>query len=101
MLFPADGVKEGCPSLEELLDLSQKLDKWKPLGRHLLDMDESTITRIHKDNEELEEKAYQMLLHWNQKKHKKATYQALFSALCRIDREDLAEEFCRAGTSTF
>lgn len=96
-----DGVKEGCPSLEELLDLSQKLDKWKPLGRHLLDMDESTITRIHKDNEELEEKAYQMLLHWNQKKHKKATYQALFSALCRIDREDLAEEFCRAGTSTF
>ncbi|XP_022803161.1 uncharacterized protein LOC111340569 isoform X2 [Stylophora pistillata] len=96
-----DGVKKGCPSLEELLDLSQKLVKWKPLGRYLLDMDESTITQIHKENEELEEKAYQMLRHWKQKKHKKATYHALFSALCRIDRKDLAEEFCRAGTSTF
>lgn len=66
-----------------------------------MDMDEPIITQIHKENEELEEKAYQMLRHWKQKKHQKATYQALFSALCRIEREDLAEEFCRVGTSTF
>lgn len=82
--------------MEELLDLSQKLDKWKPLGRHLLDMDESIITQIHMENEELEEKAYQMLRHWKQKKHSAATYHALYTALCRVNRKDLAEEFCCA-----
>ena len=44
----ADRVKEGCPTLAELQDLAQKLDKWNPLRRHLLHMDESKIEHIKK-----------------------------------------------------
>ena len=46
----ADRVKEGCPTLAELQDLAQKLDKWNPLRRHLLHMDESKIERIKKNS---------------------------------------------------
>ena len=46
----ADRVKEGCPTLAELQDLAQKLDKWNPLRRHFLHMDESKIEHIKKNS---------------------------------------------------
>ena len=46
----ADRVKEDCPTLAELQDLAQKLDKWNPLRRHLLNMDESKIEHIKKNS---------------------------------------------------
>ncbi|XP_022806861.1 uncharacterized protein LOC111343925 isoform X2 [Stylophora pistillata] len=93
-----DTVKEGCPTLAELQDLAQKLDKWKPLGRHLLDMDESRIEQIENRHKVLEECAYQTLRVWKQTNHTAATYRTLHTALCRVNRRDLAEEFCCVGT---
>lgn len=46
----ADRVKEDCPTLAELQDLAQKLDKWNPLRRHFLHMDESKIEHIKKNS---------------------------------------------------
>lgn len=94
----ADTVKEGCPTLKELHDLAQKLDKWKPLGRQLLDMEESRIEQIKNQYEVLEERAYRTLLAWQRTNHTAATYRTLHTALCTVNRRDLAEEFCCVGT---
>ena len=94
----ADTVKEGYPTLAELQDLAQKLDEWKPLRRHLLNMDESRIKRIESRHKVLDECAHQTLRAWKQTNHTAATYRTLHSALCRVNRRDLAEEFCCVGT---
>lgn len=74
--------------------MAQKLNNWKPLGRHLLDMDESMIEQIEMRYKVLEENAYQTLRVWKQKNHTDATYTTLYTALRRVNRRDLAEEFC-------
>ncbi len=85
-------VKSGTPTNDELEELSGKLgDDWIPLVRKLFSEDESNA-KIHKfdtENRRLEEKAYQMLLHWKQSNGVDATYQVLYEALSK-NRKDLA-----------
>ena len=100
-LFFVLSVKDGSPADKELHELSQKLAvDWKPVGRRLK-IDEANITKFHTDNKELDEKAYQMLLHWKRRDGSAATYQVLNNALCNklVNRKDLAEEFCHANAS--
>jgi len=95
-------VKEGSPVDTELHVLAQKLAlDWKRVGRRLK-IEEEKITKFHEDNKELDEKAYQMLLHWKRRDGLTATYQVLNDALCHklVNRKDLAEEFCHADTSS-
>ncbi|KAL9978803.1 hypothetical protein ACROYT_G016367 [Oculina patagonica] len=94
-LRAASAVKEGSPSNEEIEKLSQRIAvHWKILGRRL-NIEEATLTAIHKENEEYSEKAYQMLLQWKKRYGSAATYQVLHDALAHIlvNRKDLAEEF--------
>lgn len=92
-------VKDGSPTDEELDDLSTKIaEKWKPLGRKLK-IEEAKLTKFHKENEEFDEKALKMLLHWKGNLGSAATYQVLNEALKRVDCTDLAEEFCQADSS--
>jgi len=91
-------VKQGSPVDAELHLLAQKLAlDWKRVGRRLK-IDEAKITKFHEGIPELDEKAYQMLLHWKQRDGLTATYQVLSDALCHklVNRRDLAEEFCYA-----
>ncbi|XP_078366229.1 D-inositol 3-phosphate glycosyltransferase-like [Oculina patagonica] len=92
----ARAVKSGTPTNDELEELSGKLgDDWIPLVRKLFSEDESNA-KIHKfdtENRRLEEKAYQMLLHWKQSNGVDATYQVLYEALSK-NRKDLAIKFC-------
>lgn len=91
-------VKQGSPVDAELHLLAQKLAlDWKRVGRRLK-IDEAKITKFHEGIQELDEKAYQMLLHWKQRDGLTATYQVLSDALCHklVNRRDLAEEFCYA-----
>ena len=81
--------------------MAQKLAlDWKRVGRRLK-IEEAKITKFHEDHKELDEKAYQMLLHWKYRDGLTATYQVLNDALCHklVNRKDLAEEFCQADTS--
>jgi len=81
--------------------LSQHLgEDWKKLGRRLK-IGEPKLTNFDKKEDELDEKALKMLLHWRKRDGSAATYQALSDALCDelVNRKDLAEEFCR-GTSS-
>lgn len=94
-------VKEGTPPNEVLEQLSQRIGKaWKKLGRRLLFNDESKITKFHKENEEYEEKSYQMLLYWKRSLGSDATYQVLYDALCHdlVEQRELAEKFCCVAT---
>ena len=88
-------VKEGTPTNDELEELSQRLAKWKPLGRRL-NIDEARLSGFHKENEEMSEKAFQMLLYWKQRDGLGASYQVLFKALCHklVNLKELAEKFC-------
>ena len=89
-------VKGGKPTLKELETLSHKLgDDWIPLVRNLFSEDESSakFQKFDSENRRLEEKAYQMLLHWKQSNGSGATYEVLYQALAEI-RKDLAERFC-------
>ena len=87
-------VKSDIPSNKELESLSNLLgDDWIPLVRKLFSEDEGNA-KIHKfdtENRRLEEKSYQMLLHWKQKNGSDATYEVLYQALSEI-RKDLAEK---------
>ena len=87
-------VKRGKPTNKELETLSHKLgDDWKPLVRNLFPEDEAKIHKFDLENGRLEEKAYQMLLHWKQSNGSGATYEVLYQALAEINK-DLAEKFC-------
>ena len=80
--------------------MSQELGTdWKSLGRQLR-IDEAKLTKFHTENQELEEKAYQMLSHWKRKDASAATYDVLRKALCDVNRRDLAEKYCSADTSS-
>lgn len=86
----------GKPRNDELEELAMDIaESWKRLARRL-EVDESKITAIDKENEELSEKAYKMLLHWKQNDATGATYQILFEALNHrlVCRSDLAEKYC-------
>ena len=70
-------------------------DGWKKLGRRL-EFDEAMLASFHRENEELSEKAYAMLLAWKRRQGSAATYRVLYEALCNsyVGRKDLAEKIC-------
>lgn len=89
-------VKAGRPSDEELEELSLEIPvKWKKLGGRL-GFKNAEITAFHKNNEELGEKAYAMLLAWKRKEASDATYRVLYDALCHklVQCKSLAQRFC-------
>ena len=95
-------LKDGRVTLDDIKGLSQKLGKhWKWLGRGLKVCD-SDLVKLDNENKELEEKAYQMLLHWDRIKGSAATYEVLFEALKHdhVKRKDLAEHICLLNICT-
>ena len=93
-------VKQGVPSDEDLERLSQKLDKWKTVGRRL-EIEEARLTAFDNENREWSEKIYKMLLHWKERNGSAATYMVLHDALCHplVNRKDLAEQFITGNIS--
>ena len=87
------------PSDEELEELGSEIHaertSWKKLARRLK-IEESKINGIDNKDEELSEKAYQMLLYWKQKHGSDAIYKVLFEALNHkmVNRIDLAKKYC-------
>jgi len=88
-------VKEGCPTYDELEELSRKIEFWKPLGRRLKFTD-AELTAFHKDNVEWSETAYAMLKAWKEREGSAGSYCVLYEALCHrfVGKRDLAEELC-------
>ena len=89
-------VKGGETTEYDLESLSLKLaKKWKALGRRL-EFDQAAITDYNEANEGLAAKAFEMLLAWKQREGSRATYKALYDALCHefVECKRLAEEFC-------
>ena len=90
-------LKEGCPSEDELENLSKKVSNdWRTLGRRL-NFHESELQEFDDGHKQISEKAYAMLLAWKRRSSSDATYSVLNKALCdtRVKRRDLAKEFCR------
>ena len=87
-------VKQGVPSNGDLEWLSQKLERWKIVGRRL-EIEEARLTAFDNENKEWSEKIYKMLLHWKARNGSAATYTVLHDTLCHplVNRRDLAEEF--------
>ena len=89
-------IKGGVPTDKDLQLLSMKLGEyWKYLAQ-ALGFEESEITAFSKQNEELREKAYKMLLRWRAKYGSGATFKILYDALCdeRVDQMELAQKYC-------
>ena len=89
-------LMEGSPTDDVLERLSIKLsDDWRTLGRRLT-FREWELQEFDKGHVKISEKAYYMLLAWKQKGGSDATYRVLNQALCdtRVNRRDLAQEFC-------
>ena len=59
---PLDTSLQGVTSDEDLERLSQKLEKWKTVGRHL-EIVEARLTAFNNENIEWSEKIYKRLLH--------------------------------------
>ncbi len=68
---------------------------WKKLGR-VLGVEEPKLAGIDHLYSDLDEKGYQMLIHWKQAQGSTATYETLWDALTdkRVQRKDLAEKLC-------
>ena len=93
-------VKDGEPTEETLENLSVELaEKWETLGRRLKFNRTNFVTNFDKLNEGQEAKAFKMLLAWKQREGSKATYKALYDALCHdlVECKRLAEKFCCEG----
>ena len=69
--------------------------EWKALGRRLKVVD-TDLYIIDKQEDQLREKVYTMLVKWKRAEGKEATFSVLYNALCNhlVRRKDLAEEFC-------
>ena len=93
-------VKQGVPSDEDLERLSQKLDKWKTVGRRLK-IEEAKLTAFDNENRKWFKTIYKMLLHWKERDGSDATYTVLHDALCHslVNRKDLAEQFITGNIS--
>ena len=89
-------IKDGVPTDRDLQLLSMKLGEyWKYLAQ-ALGFEKPEITAFLKQNEELREKALEMLLKWRAKYGKGATFRVLYDALCdeRVDHLELAQNYC-------
>ena len=91
-------VKEGIPVNDDLERLANEIiNQWKKLGRRLMENADAMLDAIDKRNDEVNEKAYKMLLEWKQAKGSCATFRVLHDALCDdlVKRRDLAEKYCK------
>ena len=98
----SSAVKSGTPYNDDLELLADYLtESWKKVGRRLK-FEEEHLVGFHKENDEVTEKAFQMLLHWKRRDGSEATYQVLHDALCHhlVNQRDLAERFCCHETNT-
>jgi len=88
-------VKEGCPTDDELEELSREIEYWKPLGRRL-NFTDAQLTAFHKDNVEWLETAYAMLRAWKRREGSAGNYRVLYEALCHssVGKRDLAQKLC-------
>ena len=89
-------MKVGCPSGDELEELSIMLsDNWRKLGRRL-GFDEARIIAFHKENEKLSDKVYAMLTKWKEREGSNGTYKVLYDALCHrlVNCKHIAEKIC-------
>ena len=89
-------VKVGCPSDDELEELSIMLsDNWGKLGRRL-GFAQARITAFHKENEKLCDKGYAMLMTWKEREGSDGTYKVLYDALCHklVSCKLIAEKIC-------
>ena len=74
---------------------------WKRLGRLLIER-ECVLNNIDADYADVSEKAFQMLSKWKQMKGQQhATPEALFQAVLRIQRADVAERLLKLAPSLF
>ena len=98
-LYLSSLIIASTPTDEELEKLGIDIAKdWMKLGRRL-HISDAKLQEIDQANEQLSEKGYHMLKHWQQSKGIAATYQALCKALQHqlVQRQDLAEKlltFC-------
>ena len=89
-------VKVGCPSEDELEELSIMLsDNWGKFGRRL-GFAQARITAFHKENEKLSDKAYAMLMEWKEREGSDGNYKVLYDALCHklVNCKRIAEKIC-------
>ena len=96
LLFVVE-VKPGIPEENELHALANDVSQfWKKLGRELR-VAESKLSQLDVGlQQDVYEKAYQMLLHWRETRDDQATYQILYSALTStvVGRNDLGKKYC-------
>ena len=86
---------------DELKLLSFKIEDWRALARRL-DFVHASIVAFDKNNENVNEKVYSMLMEWKHREGRRATYGVLYHALCHpfVNRRDLAYKFCIAASSS-
>ncbi|XP_078363751.1 uncharacterized protein LOC144647958 [Oculina patagonica] len=74
-------VIRGTPSNDELEELSLQIGaSWRTLGRRLR-IEEAILYALERENVELSEQVYWMLLHWKQNNGLAATYKVLYDSL--------------------
>lgn len=89
-------MKAGIPTYDELEEVAGLIGKqWKKLGRRL-GVSDAELEEIDHAHDQISEKGYHMLKHWEQGQGVDATYQALHDALLHplIRRLDIAEKLC-------
>ena len=86
---------------DELKLLSFKIEDWRALARRL-NIAEAKIEALDYEKENVNEKAYSMLMEWKHREGHGATYGVLYHALCHsfVNRRDLAYKFCIAASSS-
>ena len=83
---------ERPPSTEELLDVSKRLSNdWKNIARRLGE-DERAIASVENDAKGANERPYQMLQKWIERKSKSATVRRLCKALIAEGKTQTATE---------
>ena len=95
-VFVFTAFRRGVPSEDELESLANDISSsWQKLGRRLR-ISEAKLTAFERQNPELSEQAYKMLLHWKQSRAQAATYSILFKALSdkRVGQSELAVKYC-------
>ena len=85
------------PNEKDLQALAKDIiTDWKSLGREL-EISHKEIMKIHKDNinyDDIEEKAFAMLVRWKELKAENATYGTLKAALVDMGLVSTAQKYC-------
>lgn len=93
---PKPPIRSEGPSNDDLQRLAGEIgDCWKKLGRQL-QLNEPQLTGIDREEVEIYEKCYRMLIKWTQTYSSDADFKTLARALEHnlVLRKDLASKFC-------